>query len=122
MAGVRLVFGQPRFVLDSATRNGSLTRNDDQGQGGSSLLYCGKEIRMHECCLAAAVAQEIADLVGLAVPIDRHRVRAGQCDARTDFQELDRVGQDDCDVVAAGNAEGLETGTYPRRARLNLVV
>lgn len=72
--------------------------------------------------VGAAVGQDVGDLVGLQMPVDRHHrtaERSGGCDH---FEQREIVAQHHADRLAALHAERAEAGGRPCDAGVNVAI
>ena len=70
----------------------------------------GQQVGMRDQHLGAAVGEDVGDLVGLEMPVDRHGVGAEAHGGQRGLQKSEVVAQQQRDAVALAHAERREAG------------
>jgi len=90
--------------------------HDDPRVVGDRVGDLRQHVGMHDQDRGAAVAQDIAGLLGLEMPVDRAGVAAGQPCRQHRLEPGDVVAQHDGDHVARPHAEPVERADAAQRA------
>ncbi len=128
--GIGLMAREPALPFGRALRHAALfggeaergaqfgrrLHHDDMDACRHAALDLAQQVGMHDQRLGAAVAQDVAGLVGLVVPVDRAGIAAGLARHQHRFEEGDLVAQHDRHDVAFADAELAERGHAAQRA------
>ena len=83
---------------------------------GQAVADLRQQVGVADQDLGAAVGQDVGDLLGLQMPVDRHDRAAQRRRAARDFEERKIVAQHHADRRAAAEAERPESRRRPRDA------
>ena len=112
-SGTRHCSGDRR---NAARSSGRRLDHDHVHAGRDAALDLAQQVGMHDQRLGAAVAQDVAGLVRLVVPVDRAGIAAGLARDQHRFEERDLVAQHDRHDIAFADAELAERGHAAQRA------
>ena len=115
--------GRDRALLVGEAERGARLRrrldHDDAAAGRHAAVDLAQQVGVDDQRLGAAVAQDVAGLVRLVVPVDRAGIAAGAARDQHRLEERQLVAQHDRDDVGFADAELRQAADAAQRALLD---